>query len=208
MHDLHFLPLAGVVLLVAIALVLRPLVQLRRHGTLGVVLFRSGRPAQNVRDALVFVLFGLLLGQAMIAAVRPQALDLLISEKTALHVTLQLAGAGIMLLGTALLAVAQLDMGASWRIGIDAGARPGLITGGLYRYSRNPIYLGLLTAIAGYACMLPTDYSLAALVGAYIGVRSQIASEEAYLRTTYGDAFREYARRVGRFVPGLGLLKT
>jgi protein-S-isoprenylcysteine O-methyltransferase Ste14 len=50
--------------------------------------------------------------------------------------------------------------------------------------------------------------SLALLTAAYIGVRIQAAAEEAYLERTYGDAFRAYARRVGRFLPGLGKRQT
>ena len=37
-------------------------------------------------------------------------------------------------------------------------------------------------------------------------MRAQIAGEEAYLFATYGDAFSDYARRVGRLVPGVGKL--
>jgi protein-S-isoprenylcysteine O-methyltransferase Ste14 len=95
-------------------------------------------------------------------------------------------------------------MGASWRIGIEEGARPGLVTGGLYRYSRNPIYVGLLLTVAGYAALLPTVLSLVLLAGSYAGIRMQIAAEEAYLAATYGDAFGDYAARVGRLLPGLG----
>jgi protein-S-isoprenylcysteine O-methyltransferase Ste14 len=99
---------------------------------------------------------------------------------------------------------AQLHLGASWRIGIDEGASPGLVTSGLYRFCRNPIFLALLVTLSGYTLMLPTRLSLGLLLGAYIGVRQQVAAEEAYLLRTYGESYREYARRVGRFLPGLG----
>ena len=123
-----------------------------------------------------------------------------------MHDLLQIAGAILLGGGIALLAAAQLNMGASWRIGIKEGDAPGLVTGGLYRFCRHPIYLGLLTALAGYTALLPTPLSLALLTAAYIGVRVQAAAEEAYLERTYGDTFRAYARRVGRFLPGLGRL--
>ena len=42
-----------------------------------------------------------------------------------------------MLGGLVLMVTAQLHLGASWRIGIEAGARPGLVTGGLYAVSRD-----------------------------------------------------------------------
>lgn len=201
---MRFVPLIGLVVLVVIAFGVRPLVQWRRHGTFGIHLFRSGSTAQTVRDLLLILLFVLLVGQATLAA-RSVDLDLLVAENGSLHQTLQALGALLMLCGIGLLTVAQLDLGAAWRIGIEEGAKPGLITGGLYRYSRNPIYLGLLIAVAGYVALLPTVLSIILLIGGYIGMRAQIAAEEAYLLRTYGDAFRHYAARVGRFVPGLGV---
>ena len=203
---MRFVPLIGLVVLVVIAFGVRPLVQWRRHGTFGIHLFRSGSIAQTARDLLLILLFVLLLGQATVAARSGSVdLDLLAAEDGPLHQALQALGAMLMLCGIGLLAVAQLDLGAAWRIGIEEGARPGLVTGGLYRYSRNPIYLGLLIVVAGYAALLPTLLSVILLIGAYIGMRAQIAAEEDYLLRTYGDAFRQYAARVGRFVPGLGV---
>ena len=201
----RFLPLAGVVLLLAIAFFLRPLLQFRRHGTFGIFLFRSGSAAQNVRDCLLILLFALLLGQATVAT-RPRSVDLLVAEHGLVHEALQIVGSALMFCGIGLLAVAQLHLGASWRIGIETDAKPGLVTGGLYRYSRNPIYLGLLVTMAGYAALLPTVLSLVLLIGAFIGMRVQIAAEEAYLIGAYGDAFRDYAHRVGRLLPGVGKL--
>jgi protein-S-isoprenylcysteine O-methyltransferase Ste14 len=203
---MRYLPLAGVVLLVFITGCLRPWLQFRRHGTFGVLLFRSGRPAQTARDALLVVLLALLIGQAAAAAMSRRAPALLFAEEGAVHGVLQIAGAILLPGGIALLATAQLTMGVSWRIGIKEGDAPGLVTGGLYRFCRHPIYLGLLTALAGYTALLPTPLSLALLAAACAGARMQASAEEAYLERTYGEAFRAYARRVGRFLPGVGRL--
>jgi protein-S-isoprenylcysteine O-methyltransferase Ste14 len=80
------------------------------------------------------------------------------------------------------------------------------VTDGLYRFSRNPIFLALLAALAGYLLLLPTLLSAAILVGAWLAIRQQIAEEESYLLRTYGEQYRDYARRVGRLLPGLGKL--
>jgi protein-S-isoprenylcysteine O-methyltransferase Ste14 len=157
-----------------------------------------------VRDALMVVLASLLLGQAIAAAFWPEALDPWIAAHSS--AALRAAGAALMLGGIALLVAAQLDLGASWRIGIEEDAGPGLVTGGLYRFCRNPIFLALLVTVAGYAILLPTALSLALLIGLCVGLRQQAAVEEAYLLGAYGDAYRDYARRVGRFLPGFDKL--
>ncbi len=105
------------------------------------------------------------------------------------------------------LVMAQLNLGASWRIGIEESTSPGLVTSGLYRFCRNPIFLAILTILTGYTLLLPTRLSLILLLGAFIGIRQQVLAEEAYLLRAYGDAYREYARNVGRFLPGVGRLR-
>lgn len=58
--------------------------------------------------------------------------------------------------------------------------------------------------VAGYTLLLPTRSSLALPAGAFIGIHLQVRAEETYLLSTYGESYRDYARRVGRFLPGLG----
>jgi protein-S-isoprenylcysteine O-methyltransferase Ste14 len=201
----RYLPLAGVLLLVAIVFVWRPWLQRRRHGTWGIVVFK-GNLAQNVRDVMLVVLPVLLLGQALVAAWAPQALPLSEADLRAPSPARIISGAILLFGGLLLQAAAMLGLGASWRIGIEEGARPGLVTDGLYRFSRNPIFLALLAALAGYLLLLPTLLSAAILVGAWLAIRQQIAEEESYLLRTYGEQYRDYARRVGRLLPGLGKL--
>lgn len=202
------LPLAGVLSVIIIGGLLRPLLQLMRHGTLGVFLFRSGGTGQKVRDALfLFLLIGLL-GHAVTGARRPGWVRLLVAENGAVYHLLQAVGAILIIGGVVLFAVAQLNLGASWRIGIDEGSKPGMVSTGLYRISRHPIFLGFLTVFTGFTAMLPTPLSLGLLLGAYVGFRVQASAEEAYMLRTYGEAYRNYARRVGRFLPGAGRLQS
>ena len=117
-----------------------------------------------------------------------------------------MAGGWLLFAGTALLVAAQLRLGASWRIGIEEKASPGLVTGGLYAVCRNPIFLGMFALLAGLLILLPTWASLAVFAVTVVGTCQQVREEEAYLTATYGDAYRAYAGRVGRFLPGLGRL--
>ena len=202
----RYLPLIGIVLIVFIAGCVRPWLQWRRHGTFGVLLFRSGQWAQLLRDSALIVLIALLIRQAANIAFSRHESAFLIAREGAVHEGLQVTGAVLLFGGIALLAAAQLNLGASWRIGIKEDEAPGLVTGGLYRWCRHPIYLGFLTALAGYTALLPTALSFLLLAGAYLGARLQAAAEEAYLERTYGEAFRAYARQVGRFLPWIGRL--
>lgn len=200
----RLIPLLGVALLIAIPFLWRSWLQRRRHGTRGVLLFRSNDHGQIARDSLLLLVIVLLFGQAVVAVGWPHALRPIVQASTGLATWLHWIGAALMFEGIVLLVAAQLDLGASWRIGIDEGARPGLVEGGLYRFCRNPIFLGLLIVIAGYTALLPTPLSLILLAGQFLGMRLQIAAEEAYLLRTYGDAYRAYARRVGRLLPRMG----
>lgn len=203
----RFLPLVGAVLFVGVVFCWRPLVQFRRHGTWGIILFRSGSLGQKLRDSLAVVLFILLVGQGIMAAGWPEALSLLGADHRSTLTVQHVTGAVLLFGGIILLVTAQLDLGASWRIGIEEGTKPGLITSGLYRFCRNPIFLALVITVVGYTLLLPTRLSLVLLLGTFVGVRQQVAAEEAYLLRAYGESYREYARRVGRFLPGLGKLR-
>ena len=75
-----------------------------------------------------------------------------------------------------------------------------LVTSGIYRFTRNPMYLGLLLVVLGWAAFL---CSAAALAGpivfvAYIG-RFQIAPEERVLSAKFGTAYSDYLARVRRW---------
>lgn len=118
-----------------------------------------------------------------------------------------MTGAVLLFGGIVLLVIAQLDLGASWRIGIEEGASPGLVTSGLYRFCRNPIFLAIVVTLTGYTLLVLTRLSVILLLGAFIGIRQQVLAEEPYLLRTYGDAYRQYARHVGRFLPGVGMLR-
>ena len=202
------LPLIAVLVFYGLGFGWRTWVQLRRYGSSGIVLFRSGRPGQHLREALFVVLAVALLAEAALAAVAPRRLPGLVPLAPASAAVLRATGTVMVLGATALMLAAQLDLGASWRVGIDEGARPGLVTGGLYRYSRNPIYVAMLTALLGFALLLPSWISLGLLIGAGLGIRRHVWDEEAYLARTYGEEYRRYAARVGRFVPGVGRLRA
>ena len=200
-------PLIGVVALLVIVGWWRPWLQRRRYGSSGVLFLKAGDWRQRARDALGVVLVACLVVQAIAALAWPVALSP-VAALDHLDTTIwRLAAMLVLFGGLILLIAAQLDLGASWRIGIDPGPIPGLVTHGLYQFCRNPIFLAILITLAGYTMLIPTRLSVILLLGAFIGIRQQVLAEERYLLATYGDGYRDYARRVGRFVPGVGRLR-
>lgn len=120
----------------------------------------------------------------------------------------RLAGHGLTLVGNFLLVVSVV-LGI-W--GLYSFARAGttilpfrasraLITGGPFRFTRNPLYLGLALAYAGIALgwgMLWPLLLLPLAVG--IITRYVIRAEEAYLDRLFGEDYRAYRRRVRRWL--------
>lgn len=200
----RYLPLAAIISIIFIAGCVRPLLQYVRFGRSGFHLFRAGGFAQKLRDTLFVMMLAGFVAQALIGLRRPRWVRPLVAENSAIFDLLQMTGATLILGGIALFAAAQLNLGASWRIGIDETSNSSLVTSGLYSISRHPIFLGFLAVFTGFAAMLPTPLSLTLLLGAYLGFRTQANAEEAYMLQVYGDPYRAYAQRVGRFVPGLG----
>ena len=76
-----------------------------------------------------------------------------------------------------------------------------LVTGGIYRFTRNPMYLSLLLLLVAYATYLWTWGALAGpvLYVAYI-TRFQILPEERILTAKFGSEFEAYKRRVRRWI--------
>lgn len=86
---------------------------------------------------------------------------------------------------------------------IDAPER--LVVRGLYRYTRNPMYLGVLTVILGWALLLQARVLLiyALLVGTVFHLVI-VLYEEPHLRRRFGEEYAAYCQRVGRWLPGAG----
>jgi protein-S-isoprenylcysteine O-methyltransferase Ste14 len=80
------------------------------------------------------------------------------------------------------------------------GESAALVQDGLYRYSRNPMYLGMLLILAGAAVWLGHVLPFAALpVFVAVVSRQNIRHEERALEAQFGDAYRAYRQRVRRW---------
>jgi len=115
---------------------------------------------------------------------------------------LLLAGLVMQLMGAVILPASRLQIGrfGGAKIAIEEDHR--LVTNGMYRYIRNPQYLGMTLLLFGYALSLggPIVGSITA-IGLLGIMHSRIKVEEELLLSTFGDEYREYMKRTWRLVP-------
>ena len=104
------------------------------------------------------------------------------------------------MLGDAVFLLSVLCMKDSWRAGIPDKDKTELVTTGIYRFSRNPAFLGFDLMYIGvlllYGNLLTLGFSLFAMMMLHL----QILQEERFLASTFGEPYREYCRRVFRYL--------
>jgi protein-S-isoprenylcysteine O-methyltransferase Ste14 len=107
---------------------------------------------------------------------------------------------GCLLLGVSLIwvVIAQFQMGRSWRVGIDTENRTELIRHGLFRLSRNPIFLGMVVQLASLFLLQPDAVIMTILTTGFVLISVQVRLEEAHLERLHGSdyaAFKAATRR-------------
>ena len=96
--------------------------------------------------------------------------------------------------------VAQAHMHGSWRIGIDEAEKTDLVTQGIFKFSRNPIYLGMLASVFGLVLVTPNALTVMLLVLGFVLIQIQVRLEEDFLFKMHGDTYIEYKQRAARFI--------
>jgi protein-S-isoprenylcysteine O-methyltransferase Ste14 len=145
---------------------------------------------------------------ALVAAVVAPVLQWVevVSPVGVLHAPwIQALGVMIAVLGIFATVYAQLDMGDSWRIGVDPNETTTLVRTGVFGWMRNPIFTAMITFGFGIALVTPNLVAIAGFLLLVATIELQVrVVEEPYLLTVHGDAYRDYLANVGRFVPGAG----
>jgi len=123
-------------------------------------------------------------------------LDLPSDLRVVVAAALFLAGGGIALAGTIAFRRAKTTVNP-----MKPQATSSLVTGGIYRVTRNPMYLGLLFVLLAWAIFLASPWTLLGPVAfiAYMN-RFQIAPEERVLSSLFGAAYSEYKSRIRRWL--------
>ncbi|MEO7655578.1 MAG: isoprenylcysteine carboxylmethyltransferase family protein [Sphingomicrobium sp.] len=76
-----------------------------------------------------------------------------------------------------------------------------IVSDGIYRFTRNPMYVGMAVVMLGLSLILASPASLGmVVVGVLIVDRFVIRREEAYLEAKFGEEYRTYRARVRRWL--------
>ena len=104
------------------------------------------------------------------------------------------------LLGDGIFLLSVLCMKDSWRAGIPDKDKTELVTTGIYKYSRNPAFLGFDFMYIGVLLIYGNLLTLGFSVFAMVMLHLQILQEERYLEKTFGESYREYRHHVFRYL--------
>ncbi len=113
---------------------------------------------------------------------------------------LDIMGYIVLLLGFAVMVAAHTQMGKSWRIGNDNKNKTKLVNSGLFKYSRNPVYVGLIFQGIAVLLLIPNLFSLILVIALIIIFNSIIRQEEKFLEKQFGKEYLNYKLKVRRFI--------
>jgi protein-S-isoprenylcysteine O-methyltransferase Ste14 len=113
---------------------------------------------------------------------------------------LRWAAIAILLVSLVWVALAQVQMGKSWRIGIDKENKTDLVETGIFSLSRNPIFLGMRAMLFGLFLMIPNALTLLTWILGDVLMQIQVRLEEEFLRSVHGDGYQDYKTRVRRWI--------
>jgi protein-S-isoprenylcysteine O-methyltransferase Ste14 len=113
-------------------------------------------------------------------------------------------GAAVMVLALVLFRKTHKALGKMWSVSLDIREKHELVTSGIYRRLRHPMYTAFWTMALAQALLVPNVVAgLAGLVGFGTLFFFRIGPEERMMEETFGDAYRDYRQKTARIIPGV-----
>lgn len=93
--------------------------------------------------------------------------------------------------------------GTNWRIAPEPHPRARLVTKGIYRHIRHPMYTSVLVITASWVIMLPLGKRVIVWFGLAMILWIKLRREERLLEGAFGEKYRRYCRTTKRLVPNI-----
>src|ERR1700682_1134514 len=114
------------------------------------------------------------------------------------------AGVTCLIIGLWLFYRSHADLGTNWSITLEVREQHRLITQGVYRRIRHPMYLALALYAIGQALVIPNwVYGSSHLIPFLILCALRIRAEERMMLEEFGDEYGAYSARTKRLIPGV-----
>ncbi len=170
--------------------------------------FRLGEIPPHKHDVTVFVIAVLSIIWVILCfycVLDPAIISFLGLLSVLRHTWIEIIALLLCLSGLLILIAAFFEMDNSFRMGIppEEEAPAALITTGIFKYIRNPGFLGVNLAVLGTFFLVPTIVFGILVVMSWISFHLQIKKEEAYLQRIHGDIYNRYVQQTGRYFPKL-----
>lgn len=117
--------------------------------------------------------------------------------------TIPYAGVLTLFLSLILFVFSIVNLRNAWRIGIDQDTTKQLITSGIYKIIRHPIYTSFKIALIATLLIFPNIYFLLIGALAFLGFTFMALLEEDFLKNRFGKTYEKYLKKTGRFYPRL-----
>lgn len=109
-------------------------------------------------------------------------------------------GLAIISIGLMIFIISMISMKSSWRVGIDKQTKSTLVTNGIYKFSRNPAFLGFDLMFLGLFLIYPYFFTLIILFLNLTSIHLLILQEEKHLRIMFRDDYLEYSAKTPRYI--------
>lgn len=113
-------------------------------------------------------------------------------------------GAALLALATALLWQAHADLGKNWSPSIQILPEHRLVTEGIYKYIRHPIYAAVWLSVIAQALLLPNwivgPLGMLLFLPVYV---TRVPREEQMMLEQFGEGYHQYMQQTGRLLPRL-----
>ncbi len=164
------------------------------------VVFKGSDSAHDFIGRIFKVLFAVIVAVVVIYAFLPGAYQYLVPIDPFERRWIKLTGIVLLLASLAWTILAQAQMGDSWRIGIDTEHNTQLVQRGVFRLSRNPIFVGMILTLFGLFLVIPNVGTLFTFLIGIVLIGIQVRLEEEYLTRSHGEKYIEYRRNVRRWI--------
>jgi len=113
---------------------------------------------------------------------------------------ISILGLAITLIGVLFFILAMVFMKTSWRVGIDKSTKTSLVTSGLYRFSRNPAFVGMDLMFLGTAITHVNLMTVIVALLVVVGIHLQILQEEKHMKEVFKNEYNEYVNKTPRYL--------